>query len=232
VFAVAFYPFFLIVLFNPKWKKLSFRLFIVWSYLMRIFCFYPVRAMKKSPLPEGPYIIIANHTSYLDIFLMYSILPKHPFVFLGKSEILTYPIIKTYFKDLNIPVYRGDRSKAGKSYLQAAKAVNDGWSLAIFPEGGIPDHQCPKMIPLKDGAFKLAKELQIPLVPITFTNNFKLFSDPTEILGPAGPGFARIYFHEAISVATINQLETKELNKMCFDIINAPILKEYPHLAN
>jgi len=111
IFAILFYPFFLILLINSKWKKFSFKLFFIWSWLMRIFCFYGVKKVRNSDLPEGPYIIIANHSSYLDIFLMYSILPKHPFVFLGKSEILSYPIIRTYFKNLNIPVFRGDRSK-------------------------------------------------------------------------------------------------------------------------
>jgi 1-acyl-sn-glycerol-3-phosphate acyltransferase len=110
IVAVLFYPFFLVLIMNPKWKKFSFKLFVVWSWLMRIFCFYGVRVVEKAPLPDGPYIIVANHTSYLDIFLMHSILPKHPFVFLGKSELLKYPILGTYFKNLNIPVYRKDKS--------------------------------------------------------------------------------------------------------------------------
>ena len=230
VFAVALYPFFLIVLFDKRWRKMSFYLFIFWSWLMRIFCLFGVKRVLNSPLPDGPYIIIANHTSYLDIFLMYSLLPKHPFVFLGKSEILTYPIISTYFKNLNIPVYRGDKSKAGQSYQLAQKAVDDGYSLVIFPEGMIPDLQCPQMVPFKDGAFKLAKTLNIPIVALTFTNNFKLFSDPTEILGEAHPGFSRVYVHEPIPVSTIQNLELKELNNFCFKIVNEPILKEYPHL--
>jgi len=183
-------------------------------------------------LPEGPYIIIANHSSYLDIFLLYSILPKHRFVFLGKSEILSYPIIRTYFKNLNIPVFRGDKSKAGQSYNLASKAVKEGWSIVIFPEGGIPDNQCPKMIPFKDGAFKLAKTLNIPIVPLSFTNNYKLFSDPTEILGPARPGISRVYIHEHVSQEVIQTMEIKEINKMCFDRINEPILFEHPNLRD
>jgi 1-acyl-sn-glycerol-3-phosphate acyltransferase len=232
IFAILFYPFFLILLINSKWKKFSFKLFFIWSWLMRIFCFYGVKKVRNSDLPEGPYIIIANHSSYLDIFLMYSILPKHPFVFLGKSEILSYPIIRTYFKNLNIPVFRGDRSKAGQSYNLAAKAVKEGWSIVIFPEGGIPDHKCPKMIPFKDGAFKLAKTLNIPIVPLSFTNNFKLFSDPTEILGPARPGIARVYINEPVSEELIQSMEIKELNKLCFERINESILIEHPHLRD
>jgi 1-acyl-sn-glycerol-3-phosphate acyltransferase len=81
---------------------------------------------------------------------MYSIFPKHPFLFLGKDEILTYPIIKTYFKGLNIPVYRKDKRKAAISFIQAKKAVRDGWSIVIFPEGGIPDENKPALIPFKN----------------------------------------------------------------------------------
>lgn len=232
IVAVLFYPFFLVLIMNPKWKKFSFKLFVVWSWLMRIFCFYGVRVVEKAPLPDGPYIIVANHTSYLDIFLMHSILPKHPFVFLGKSELLKYPILGTYFKNLNIPVYRKDKSKAGQAYSMANKAVADGWSIVIFPEGTIPDDQCPKMISFKDGAFKMAKNMGIPLLPLTFTNNYKLFSDPTDILGPAQPGISRMYIHPFFTVEEMSNMEVKEIRQACFDRINGPILTEYPHLMD
>lgn len=228
IFALGLYPLFLIVLSNPNWKKYSFKLFVVWSWCMRIFCGYFVLKVKKTPLPDGPYIIVANHSSYLDIFLMYSILPKHPFLFLGKDEILTYPILKTYFKGLNIPVYRKDKRKAAVSFIQAKKAVRDGWSIVIFPEGGIPDDQNPKMIPFKKGAFKLAKQLNIPIVPVTFTNHYKLFSDPLDFYGTARPGISDVYIHEALSIETIQEMSENEILEHCFHTINTPILNEHP----
>lgn len=79
-----FYPIIFPFLFSEKNKKRAFKLFVVWSWVVRVLCFYYVKKMKESELPDGPYLIIANHTSYLDIFLMYSLLPKHPFLFLGK----------------------------------------------------------------------------------------------------------------------------------------------------
>lgn len=197
---------------------------------MRIFCFYPVRKKGDSKLPDGPYVIIANHASYLDIFLMYSILPKHPFLFLGKAEILSYPIIGTYFKNLNIPVYRKAKNKAGKSLIMAEKAVKEGWSIAIFPEGGIPDSNCPKMIPFKTGAFKLAKSLNLPIVCLTFENNYFLFSDPSEILGPARPGISNIHIHDIINQREVASLSIEELSQKAFDIINAPLIITYPEL--
>ena len=166
--------------------------------MIRIFCFYPVRYRLRSELPKGPFIIIANHSSYLDIFLLHSILPQQPFAFLGKAEILKYPIVRTYFKALNIPVYRKDKSKAGQALVHAQKAMQEGWSIVIFPEGTIPDDNIPQLIPFKNGAFRLAKNLQVPILPLTFTQNFHLFSDPTHILGPAHPGVVEAFIHPFI----------------------------------
>lgn len=197
---------------------------------MRIFCFYVVRCVEKEPLPEGPYIIVANHTSYLDIFFMYSMLPKHPFVFLGKSEILTYPIIRTYFKNLNIPVFRFDRKKVGVSFQLALEAIEEGWSLVIFPEGTIPEVDIPKMVPFKNGAFKIAKEANVPIVPITFTTNHLLFSDPTMVFGPARPGVSRFYIGKYISKEHVAKKSFTELKELCFSRVEAPLKKDYPHL--
>ncbi|MGB0914419.1 MAG: lysophospholipid acyltransferase family protein [Crocinitomicaceae bacterium] len=186
----------------------------------------------NSDLPTGPYIIVANHMSYLDIFLLPSILPQERFLFLGKSEILKYPLIKTYFKHLNIPVFRKNPIKAGKSLVKAKKEVRKGWSLVIFPEGGIPDEQVPKMVEFKEGAFQLAKSCRVPIVPITYTNNHRLFSDPSNFLGPARPGISHVYIHPFLKKEEVKELSQKELSDTCFNIVNAPILEQYPHLKD
>ncbi len=150
---------------------------------------------------------------------MYSIFPEHEFLFLGKSEILDYPLVKTFFKNLNIPVYRKDRLKAAKSFVQAKKAIEQGWSLIIFPEGGIPDDNLPNMKEFKDGAFKLAKAAKVPLVPVTFMNHYKLFSDPDKLLGEAHPGISKVYQHDIIDVETIEKMSVLELKDFCFSLI-------------
>lgn len=231
VTAIIFYPIIFPFLFSLRNKKRAFKLFVVWSWTVRILCFYHVYKVKNSKLPDGPYLIIANHISYLDIFLMYSILPNHPFLFLGKSEILKYPLIKTYFKRLNIPVFRGNRLKAAKSLIQAAREVKNGWSLVIFPEGKIPDEN-PKMDRFKGGAFQLAKSINVPIVPMTFTTNHKLFSDPSLLLGPAHPGVSKVFIHDFISVEEIKELSQADLMKKCHEIIEKPLLDAYPELRD
>lgn len=141
---------------------------------------------------------------------------------MGKSEILSYPLVKTFFKKLNIPVYRKDRVKAAKSFIQAKQSIENGWSIVIFPEGGIPDDNRPQMIPFKDGAVKLAKIAKIPIVPLTFLDNYHLFSDPDQ-LDWAHPGISRVVIHEIIPTEKVLALSDAELNTYCFDVLAQPL---------
>jgi 1-acyl-sn-glycerol-3-phosphate acyltransferase len=224
VFSITLLLFYLPILIlkqKENTKKATFKVFILWSWAFRILTFIHVRKLKTALLPEGPYIVVSNHASYLDIFLMYSIIPKHAFLFLGKSEILSYPLMKTFFKNLNIPVFRDNRMKAARSFIESKKAIKNGWSLVVFPEGGIPDDNAPKMMKFKEGAFKLAKELNVPIIPITFLNNYKLFSDPGEVLGPGRPGISKLIIHEYLSVKEIQQMTVEELSGKVFEIIES-----------
>ena len=207
-------------------KKSTFKFFVAWSWSVRILSFIRVKFIQKSNVPIGPYIVVCNHTSYFDIFLMYSIIPNHPFLFLGKSEILFYPLVKSFFKNLNIPVDRSNRRKSAQSFIAAKKAIKNDWSLVIFPEGGIPNDNNPVMIPFKEGAFLLAKSLNVPIVPMTFTNNYLLFSDPGNVFGPARPGVSRAYIHPTIVAAEVSKMDVKALSDYVFKIVQQPFVLE------
>ena len=208
------------------------RLFTTWSRLWMLLCFYRFERLSNNPLPDGPFIIVANHSSYLDIFMMPALMTKNKYLFLGKSEILNYPLIKTFFKRLNIPVFRDNPVKAGKSLVRARQELKKGWSLVIFAEGEIPDNDSPKMIPFKDGAFRLAKKAKVPIVPITFLTNYRLLSDPDNLKGPASPGASKLHIHPYISQEEVISSTQDELTLKCFDIINEPILKQFPEFRN
>lgn len=218
-----FYPFLWIALSRKGWRKYSFPINVMWSYTVRILTFVHVWKMNKITIPKGPYLIIANHTSFFDIFLMYSLLPNHRFLFLGKAEILSYPLIKTFFKRLNIPVYRTDRLKAAKSIIDAQHAVQAGWSIILFPEGGYQDENLPQLMEFKAGAFKLAKREKVPIIALTFLDNYHIFSDPFLFLGPAHPGISRVVIHPVITIDMIEQLSENELKEMCYELIASPL---------
>jgi len=227
--ALIFYPIIIPFLNSDKAKVKAFTLFKIWGKVVQYSLFYFIKRTNQPKFPDGPFIIVANHSSYLDIFLMYSLFPKNRFLFLGKSEILKYPLIRTYFKKFNIPVFRSNPMKAAKSLILASREVKKGWSLVIFPEGGIPNNNAPKMNEFKDGAFQLAKSVKVPIVPLTFVNNFKLFSDPSFTFGPAHPGLSQVIFHDIISKEEVIELSQEELKQKCFDTVSAPILERFPH---
>lgn len=222
---ILLYPIFLVLLNKESWKPYAFKLYVFWSRIVRILCFYGVQKINEYPTENEPKIIIANHTSYLDIFLLYSILPAHKFVFLGKSEILSYPLVKTFFKKLNIPVYRKNGIKAARSFIACKKALDNGWSVVIFPEGGIPDTNLPALIPFKDGAFKLAKSCKVSILPLTFENNYRLFSDPETLFGTAYPGLARVHFHPLISKQEVDINTAEETKQKAFQLISGVLKK-------
>lgn len=218
-----FYPFIVVTLLSKKTKHWSFALHVAWSYLVRMLAFVWIHRVNKLNLPQAPYLIVSNHSSYFDIFFLPSILPQHRFLFLGKSELLSYPLIKTLFKYLHIPVYRKNGVKAGRSFIQSKQAIKDGWSLVIFPEGGIPDEGLPTMMPFKEGAFKLAIQCKIPLVPLTFLNHYHMFTDPGKIFGSAHPGISKVYVHQPITPADYAHMNEKELSEYVFQLLAKPL---------
>lgn len=228
--AILFYPALLVLLLIHKRNRSTFPVFVLWSTVFRYASFFFLRVHGQQPRFDQPIIIVSNHASYLDIFLMHSVFPKQHFLFLGKSEILSYPLIRRYFKGLHIPVFRNNKLKAAKSFVLAKEALRENWSLVIFPEGTIPDTNNPKMIDFKEGAFRLAKDLKVGIQPLTYVNNHRLFSDPTQLLGSAHPGISKVIIHPFISADEVNALNVEALLTKCYSTIEAPIRERYPNL--
>ena len=101
---------------------------------------------------------------------------RKPFVFVGKQELSKIPLFGFFYKRTCILVDRNSsRSKHGV-FERAQKRINQGLSICIFPEGGVPDDESILLDTFKDGAFRLAINHQLPIVPITFADNKKRFS--------------------------------------------------------
>ena len=195
---ILLYPFMLLLIRGKNKYRNALKLKQVWSKVICVFVLIKVLVDNADGFPkEGPYVVCANHASYLDILLMFLILPDD-FAFLGKAEVLKWPIINVFFlKGIDIPVYRGSVRRAKECLDLADLALKEGRSIAIFPEGGM-DINNHKLRRFKNGAFKLAIDNQVPLVPIAFLNNWRLFSDHADLLGSGSPGIAKIKIHKAI----------------------------------
>ena len=220
-----FYVPILLFLLQDKTKKKAFPLFVFWCRLLCFLAGYRIQPKTTFSVPEGPCVFIANHTSFLDILFMYLLFPKHPFLFLGKAELLKVPLVKTFFKRLHIPVYRNKGGRNAHKALEAAdQALKQGWSIIIFPEGGIKENSVPTLQIFKEGAFRLAKNNQVPIVPITFLNNYELLEDPAVKQSVARPGTAQVVVHQIIDAITVTNTELEDLKLNAFETINAPLL--------
>lgn len=85
------------------------------------------------------------------------------------------------YRKIHIPVNRSSLKSIRYSFAVAKEAI-DHFNLAIFPEGGIVSENPPKMNPLKDGAFQLAVQKQVPILPVSFVNNFQILPDDNRYL--------------------------------------------------
>lgn len=140
------------------------------------------------------YILCANHFSYLDIPAL-GLFPQ-PFKFVGKSQLKKIPVFGLIYDGLHITVDRKSYRSRAKSLEKARKAILEGLNLGFFPEGGIRFKKYPIMVPLKDGAFRLACERRLPIVPITFPNNHFILPDDGRYLIQRKT--CKIVYHEPI----------------------------------
>lgn len=161
------------------------------------------------------YMFVANHTSMTDIMLMFYA-AKNPFVFVGKKELAKIPLFGYIYKRTCILVDRGNTKSRVEAFRRAEIRLNEGLSVCIFPEGGVPDDLSILLDEFKDGAFRLSIEHQIPIAPMTFHDNKKRFPYSFFI---GMPGKMRVKVHKLIPTETLTMDNRKELKKKTRDVI-------------
>jgi 1-acyl-sn-glycerol-3-phosphate acyltransferase len=115
---------------------------------------------------EGPFIIAFNHSSHLDIPALYAALPLQ-IRFVAKAELMRVPILGQAMKRLgNIVIDRKNRAQAIAGLKQAERMMREHrLSVVMAPEGTrSPDG---RLLPFKKGAFVLAVDTHIPVLPVT-----------------------------------------------------------------
>ncbi len=168
----------------------------------------------KKKLPRK-CIIVANHTSYIDIVLSYLFLPSY-YVFMAKMELNKAPLFGVFFKKMQISVDRASRMSSHKAFKRAAEELNYGNAVFIFPEGTIAIEG--KLMHFKNGPFKLAIENQVPIVPITYIDNWKILQNGGFLKALGRPGLSRIVIHEPISTKGLTEENLVNLRQQVFDL--------------
>jgi len=183
------------------------------------FFFVPVIYKKEyrfRPSRKENYVFCANHSSFLDVPLIFVTISGF-FNIIGKASIGDWPLFGYMYKRLYITVDRKSRKSGRDSFNYARESIENNRSMVLFPEGTIPDDNKPNMIRFKDGAFRLAIEKQIPIVPITMPFNWIIMPD----YGQHGYRLkrAKIIVHEAIDTKGMTEDDVESLKEKTRNII-------------
>lgn len=128
---------------------------------------YTIRVRGRHNIPEsGPALLVSNHVSYLDGFLIGGALNRHIW-FMLIDFIYHIKFLKKFFKMMNvIPVYRG--RKVIKTFEMARQALQKGELVCIFSEGGISRNG--HILPFRKGLEKIVEGLSVPIIPVNLDN--------------------------------------------------------------
>ena len=167
----------LIDLATNKERKLTLRASYLIARTVYITCpMWRVKVEGKENLADGkPYVITANHQSFFDIPLMFFIPNNRGFKFVSKIEVRNIPAIG-WMLGLrgDIVIRRGTREAATTVMTEGSQHLQAGVSVAIFPEGTrTKDGEVHRF---KDGAFRLAQENNVEILPCVMDDTKRLFS--------------------------------------------------------
>jgi 1-acyl-sn-glycerol-3-phosphate acyltransferase len=223
---IIMFPLLFISILKEKWYPYFFILARVWAKFILLTSGFYYKIERETKLEKGKsYMFVANHTSMTDIMLMLIIISKHPFVFVGKVELSKIPLFGFFYKRTCILVDRANSKSRLAVFERAQQRLNRGFSICIFPEGGVPADESIVLDEFKDGAFRLAIEHQIPIVPITFADNKKRFSY-TFFSGK--PGLMRVKIHQPIPTEGTTLNDRKQIKDAARTVIYKQLSKFNP----
>ncbi|MEH6536936.1 MAG: lysophospholipid acyltransferase family protein [Psychroserpens sp.] len=205
---VVLFPFLVISILKESWYPFFFKIARFWARFILIGMGFRIK-IEHEQIPERAksYMFVANHTSMADIMLML-VTVKNPFVFVGKKELAKIPLFGFFYKRTSILVDRSSLKSRQAVFLRAQRRLKQGMSICIFPEGGVPDEDII-LDKFKDGAFRMAINHEISIVPITFGDNKKRFS---YTFFSGSPGKMRAKVHKFISTEGLTIEDTKRVN--------------------
>ncbi len=191
----------------------------IWSRFILLGMGFRIKKVFKTPLDlKKSYLLVANHSSYIDIMLMFATSPN-PFVFVGKKELEKVPFFGYIYKRAAILVDRSSPKSRYGVYAKAQEVLSKGYSVCIFPEKEYLDETI-LLNSFKQGAFKIAIDHQLSICPIVFLDCKRKFPWYTT---HGYPGDLRVVIHPPLSTKGLSQKDVPELLQKTFDLIHSEL---------
>lgn len=203
------------LLISKRGDKVSFFFIRLWAGIWSVLSGvrYEVHGQENIDRTK-PYIYIFNHRSFVDATVIPLMIPQEVRA-IGKKELSKIPVFGTVIGMLAVWVDRSDAESRRSSLEKLVRFLNQGISIVVAPEG-TRNNSSEILLPFQKGAFRLAIETQIPILPMAIIGADKIMKRGSLLLSP---GKVKIYFSSAIipplpSEAAINELAEKSRNRL------------------
>ena len=212
-----YFPFLVLILLLPQaYTKLFWIARNIWARIVLHGSGYYVSIEDQEKLKSDTNcLIIANHSSHMDVFLML-IANKKPFMFVGKKELYSIPLFGYIYKRAAIMVDRSDPISRFEVYGKANDMLKRGYNVCIFPESHYMDDTI-LLADFKRGAFKIAIDNNLPIIPLIFYD-LKLKHPWYPKFGSLGK--LRVKVLDKINVDGLKEEDIPMLTKKAFDTIS------------
>jgi 1-acyl-sn-glycerol-3-phosphate acyltransferase len=157
--------------------------------------------------PKQPYVFVSNHRSYLDTAVLFAYLGRRIGI-LAKKELLKVPILGVGMGFVNVmAIDRTNRESAIRTTEAAARRIKSGVSFGVFVEG--TRAQPGELLPFKKGAFYMARQAGVPIVPVAIRNSDVLMGKGT---GKARPGTIEMILMRPID--SVNRTSDEDIDQL------------------
>ena len=188
----------------------------VWAKVAYTFFLIRVRVTGKEHIdPKQTYVFVSNHRSLLDVPLA-ALACKNTFRFLAKEELTRIPGLGYIIRNLYVTVQRKDKDDRKRSKDKLLKSLHEGISIFIFAEGTRNKSSEP-MLEMRDGAFSLAIDAQVPLAVLSIMNSDKHL--PAKGFYNLLPGVIHAHWTTPIETKGMQDTDTEKLRLKAREII-------------
>lgn len=198
---------------SPKWAS---YFGVIWARINAFLTPMILRVQGREHIaPRQSYVIVSNHQSHYDIFVLYGWLGID-FKWVMKMELRKVPALGLACDKIgHIYIDRKNTEAAIRTIREARRRIVNGTSVIFFPEG--TRSRTGSLGRFKKGAFKMALDLNIPILPVTITGTRDILPPKTLHLFP---GKARMVIHPPVDVSDYDESRIRELMDRCREIID------------
>ncbi|MFA5046025.1 MAG: lysophospholipid acyltransferase family protein [Paludibacter sp.] len=200
-------------------SKLSYYPARWWGRVICKICFVRVKITGLEHLkPKQSYIFVLNHQSIFDIFVVYGWLP-YIFKWLIKIELRKIPLVGIACESAgHIFINRRNPITTKHSIEKAEMQLKNGVSLVVFPEG--TRTYTGEMGKFKRGAFQIASDLSLPIVPVTLRGSFeRLHRNTIDVT----PGTIEMQIHQPIEINQVVSVTSSVLMNVTWNVIHSSL---------